>query len=705
MSVFKCKMCGATLNIPKDTNVFKCEYCDTEQTVPVINSQEKEELYDRANYFFHNNEYDKASKIYEEISNLDPHDPESYFMLSLCKYGIEYVEDPKSKKRIPTLHRLHFEPISNDVNYKKAIKHADSTQKILYENQAKYIDEVRNKILEISKKEKPYDVFICYKETDEKGQRTEDSVLAMDIYNELTKEGLKVFFSRITLEGKLGVEYEPYIFAALNSAKVMVVVGTKPEYINSPWVRNEWTRFLDRVDSKQSNKKNAEKCYIVPAYKGMSPYALPNEFSSIQAQDMSKVGATQDLVHGIKKLLNKNTNEVNKVEINLNRNHKKMAIGIGIIALLLCIFFVVKLINGITSTVTIFGKKYNINEGYTNWTFRKIKEFKQEDIDSFNKYKTIKLLKFYDSELDDLEFLSKFKYVTEVEFYNTKVNDYSIQNKCDNIKKFKVPYYNSDQELWKSIEFMKNMPNLEEVNIPIQRDMSPLSDHNKLIKLQLYGEGDGYVSIEDFLWCKGLDNLKELKMNKYNCDLILVGNKPFDGIENLNSLEDLNMDYIKIGGMSHFGTTNISNLYELKNLKNLELRLIGSSSSKDDTSTIYFANFKKMTKLQNLNIYSQNKYDFSGMDSIKELKTIVISGQILDKDLQNFKNLDKLESIKFEFTNYSAYGQELTFSLKGVEYLKNLKELSINTGFSEIKVLDENLIENNKSLKYYKMGR
>ena len=121
MSVFKCKMCGATLNIPKDTNVFKCEYCDTEQTVPVINSQEKEELYDRANYFFHNNEYDKASKIYEEISNLDPHDPESYFMLSLCKYGIEYVEDPKSKKRIPTLHRLHFEPISNDVNYKKAI--------------------------------------------------------------------------------------------------------------------------------------------------------------------------------------------------------------------------------------------------------------------------------------------------------------------------------------------------------------------------------------------------------------------------------------------------------------------------------------------------------------------------------------------------------------------------------------------------------
>mgnify|MGYP000004764029 FL=1 len=90
-------------------------------------------------------------------------------------------------------------------------------------------------ILEISQNEEPFDVFICYKETDEHGRRTHDSVLANDLYHQLTQEGFKVFFARITLEDKLGTAYEPYIFAALNSAKVMVVIGTKPEYFNAVW--------------------------------------------------------------------------------------------------------------------------------------------------------------------------------------------------------------------------------------------------------------------------------------------------------------------------------------------------------------------------------------------------------------------------------------------------------------------------------------
>ena len=78
---------------------------------------------------------------------------------------------------------------------------------------------IQKGILAISQKEDPFDVFICYKETDAHGRRTQDSVLANDLYHQLTQEGFKVFFSRITLEDKLGTAYEPYIFAALNSAK------------------------------------------------------------------------------------------------------------------------------------------------------------------------------------------------------------------------------------------------------------------------------------------------------------------------------------------------------------------------------------------------------------------------------------------------------------------------------------------------------
>ena len=80
----------------------------------------------------------------------------------------------------------------------------------------------------------------------------------------MTKEGFKVFFSRITLEDKLGTAYEPYIFAALNSAKVMVVLGTKPEHFNAVWVKNEWNRYLALI------KAGAEKT-LIPAYQDMDP--------------------------------------------------------------------------------------------------------------------------------------------------------------------------------------------------------------------------------------------------------------------------------------------------------------------------------------------------------------------------------------------------------------------------------------------------
>ena len=144
-------------------------------------------------------------------------------------------------------------------------------QKEVYKSEAEYIDKVQKGILEISNKEKPFDVFICYKETDDMGRRTPDSVLAQDLYYGLVKEGFKVFFSRITLESKLGTEYEPYIFAALNSAKAMVVVGTKPEYFNAVWVRNEWSRYLMLMQDDRSRT-------LIPAYKDMDPYDLPDDF-------------------------------------------------------------------------------------------------------------------------------------------------------------------------------------------------------------------------------------------------------------------------------------------------------------------------------------------------------------------------------------------------------------------------------------------
>ena len=296
MAIFKCKICGGALEIDNAQSVATCEYCGTKQTLPRLDDERRTNLYDRANHFRRNNDFDKAMGIFEQILNEEPTDAEAYWSIVLCRYGIEYVEDPTTRRRVPTVNRAQFTSIFDDEDYKSAIANADGYQRELYEAEANAINELQKSILAISQKEEPFDVFICYKETDANGRRTQDSVLATELYHELTREGFKVFFSRITLEDKLGQEYEPYIFAALNSAKVMVVLGTKPEHFNAVWVKNEWSRYLALI-------KNGAKKTLIPAYRDMDPYNLPEEFSHLQAQDMSKLGFMQDLTRGIQKIV------------------------------------------------------------------------------------------------------------------------------------------------------------------------------------------------------------------------------------------------------------------------------------------------------------------------------------------------------------------------------------------------------------------
>lgn len=298
MSVFKCKMCGGNLNPEAGQRVCTCEFCGSAQAIPGIHSDRIEGMFERANQFRINYEFDKALSIYELILEEENGDADLYWSIFLCKYGVNYIEDGLSGKRIPTINRFQFTSVYADVDYKACIEHATEEQKAVYEEEVKRIAEIQKTFMEISEKEDPFDVFICYKETDEMGRRAVDSVLANDIYHALDQKGIKTFFSRITLEDKLGVDYEPYIFSALNSAKIMVVLGTKPEFFQAIWVKNEWARFISMINN------GAEKT-LIPAFKGMDPYALPAEFAHLQALDMSKLGFMQDLIRGIEKILGK----------------------------------------------------------------------------------------------------------------------------------------------------------------------------------------------------------------------------------------------------------------------------------------------------------------------------------------------------------------------------------------------------------------
>ncbi len=294
--IFKCKICGGELNVKQGQSIVECEYCGVKQTLPRFFDERTELMYDRANNYLSHNEFDKAENIYNQILLLDKEDADAYWDLVMCRYGVTYVKDPQSGKYIPTCNRTHYESVFNDENYKNAIKYADAEKAELYKRDARLIEDIQNGIIAISKHEKPFDIFISYKETDIKGARTKDSIKAQELYNKLTSEGYKVFFSRITLEDKIGMEYEPYIYAALATSKVMLVIGSSKDNFEAVWVKNEWSRYLAFA------RKDREKT-LIPFYFNMDKDDLPEEFAHLPANDMSVDGFEQELIRGIKKLI------------------------------------------------------------------------------------------------------------------------------------------------------------------------------------------------------------------------------------------------------------------------------------------------------------------------------------------------------------------------------------------------------------------
>ena len=296
MAVIKCKMCGGDMEISADKTFGTCEYCGSTMTLPKVSDDQRAAAFNRGNHFRRAGEFDKALGVYERIVAEDDTDAEAHWCCALCRFGIEYVEDPATYEWLPTCHRASFDSFLEDVDYLAALEHSDGITRRQYQKDAAKIAEVQRGILATSQNTEPYDVFISYKELDENGERTRDSVLAQDIYYQLTEQGRRVFFSRISLEDIPGTQYEPYIFAALNSAKVMLVVGTSAENLNAVWVKNEWSRFLAMMRKDKSK-------LLIPCYRDMNPYDMPEQLTVLMSYDMGKIGFIQDLIRGVNKVL------------------------------------------------------------------------------------------------------------------------------------------------------------------------------------------------------------------------------------------------------------------------------------------------------------------------------------------------------------------------------------------------------------------
>lgn len=274
MGGLKCKMCGSNLDIGDSITVCKCEKCGTSQTVPDIEDDKELKLFERAGRLRFNCDFDKAAGIYNTITDSYTEEAEGYWGLILCKYGIEYADNASGKK-VPVCHRISYDSVMDDEDFELVMENSDSESRAIFREEAKIIEENRKKYIQIAESEQPYDIYISYRAKDDNRDKTAVSEIAGHLYNKLTSAGYSVFLSEAALKGKKQSDCEPYIYSALNSANVMLALGTSYDDYNDVWVKNEWNRYLEIAE------KNKNKC-LIPCYKDVDEYDIPKEFAGLK---------------------------------------------------------------------------------------------------------------------------------------------------------------------------------------------------------------------------------------------------------------------------------------------------------------------------------------------------------------------------------------------------------------------------------------
>lgn len=302
---FGCKECGSP-HVREKNGKLHCISCDTwfEKNVETDEERDARVLYltrlDRAEELLRMSppRFDDAEDHFREFIKEYPDHSDGYWGLVRARYGIKYEDDVTGKK-IPSCYKSSYEDFRRDSDFMKAVSLAEN-DKICgnLKEQAELIASVCKEWREETKKYN-YDIFISFKDEDKSlGISDEDRNEMNGLYDFLKDEGYSVFFSPRSMRRYAGKHYDAYIFNALQSARFMIVYGSKPEYFTSTWVQNEWTRFLRMVANGEKKKGS---CIVV--YNGFNPNMLPHDLYKLQAVDASQKRYYIDILNRVKDVL------------------------------------------------------------------------------------------------------------------------------------------------------------------------------------------------------------------------------------------------------------------------------------------------------------------------------------------------------------------------------------------------------------------
>lgn len=305
VKAYKCPSCGAFIDLMKlKKGVCRCEFCqqtfmigDWERFQKALNALALGEME------LNSKSFDRAYDAFKKASEENPNEPEAYFGMALAENSVQYLTDCVNDCLSPISYDVSAKKFSDNKNYKKALTLATSEQRAQYEKQSEDIDYIRKQFYNLKKSGEKYDCFICVKVTDDETRgRSPDYKYADDIYFDLKCKGFKPFFSERDLRDFSGIDYESRILYALHSAKCMIVVCGNEEYLRTPWVKNEYSRYLKLIGDEQKPSDS-----ITIAFTGAPIERLEGKKGKIQGIDLRSHTAFESVREFVKR--NKNSGD------------------------------------------------------------------------------------------------------------------------------------------------------------------------------------------------------------------------------------------------------------------------------------------------------------------------------------------------------------------------------------------------------------
>ena len=290
LKTYVCEKCGGELKEIGEGR-FLCPYCRVEYYKETSLPDELILDLHSANRSRGLQKFEDALNEYDRIIASYPDCFDAYWGAALSDYGIQYEKDYDGRM-IPTVHRFSETPVFENSYYVNALAYCKNEQEMeRIERSAAEIERIRAEIKKTVGSQEPYDIFLCYKETPVGNPVgfTSEFYWAAELYGKLMGEGYRVFFAKESLPASKG-DYEAHIFPALKSAKLMLILTTSVENVESVWVKNEWSRF---IRFSRENPNAGKRFKVIQS--GFKPESLPRELRKEQVLNHDSMGWVEQL--------------------------------------------------------------------------------------------------------------------------------------------------------------------------------------------------------------------------------------------------------------------------------------------------------------------------------------------------------------------------------------------------------------------------